>query len=231
MSGDVEHPAQCEAIADDLTELALGTLSGRRRSEVLDHVGSCQPCRAELEQLTIVVEAVQQLAPRVQPPLGFEQRLAERLQGVATPRPRRYRRVGALSAVAVVVVMLAFGLGALLAPGAGDGKSQTAGTNLVKANFMSHGQVLGELLVSTDSPAWMLVTIHGGEWQGTVTCNVTFSGGQVATIGKFKLSGEYGAWAAPLPSAAGQVRSAQLIDSNGTTLASAELGALDREVP
>jgi hypothetical protein len=77
----------------------------------------------------------------------------------------------------------------------------------------------------------MLVTIHGGEWQGTVTCNVTFSGGQVATIGKFKLSGEYGAWAAPLPSAAGQVRSAQLIDSNGTTLASAELGALDREVP
>jgi anti-sigma factor RsiW len=225
MSGDLEHPAECEVIADELTELALGTLSGRRRSEVLDHVGSCQPCRAELEQLSIVVEALQQLAPRMQPPLGFELRLAERLQGTATPRPRRYRRAGALSAVAVVVVMLAFGLGALVAPGAGNGQGQSAGTNLVTANFTSHGRVLGELLISAGSPAWMTVTVHGGEWQGAVTCDVTFSGGQVETIGVFKLSGEYGAWAAPLPSTAGQVRSAQLIASDGTILASAQLEA------
>ena len=71
----------------------------------------------------------------------------------------------------------------------------------------------------------MLVTIHSGGWQGTVTCDVTLSGGQVETIGVFKLSGEYGAWAAPLPSTPGQVRSAQLIASNGTILASAQLGA------
>jgi hypothetical protein len=225
MSGDVEQPAQCQLIADDLTELAFGTLSGRRRSEVLDHVGSCQPCHAELEQLSVVVEALQQLAPRMQPPLGFELRLAERLQATATPRPRRFRRVGALSAVAVVVVMLAFGLGALVGPEAGNDKDQSAGTNLVTANFVSRGQVLGELQISAGSPAWMLVTIHDGGWQGTVTCDVTFSGGQVETIGKFKLSGEYGVWAAPLPSTAGQVRSAQLIASNGAIVASAQLGA------
>jgi hypothetical protein len=225
MSGDVEHPAQCEAIADELTELALGTLSGRRRSEVLDHVGWCQPCRAELEQLSIVVESLQQLAPRMQPPLGFELRLAERLQGVATPRPRRYRRVGALSAVAVVVAMLAFGLGALVAPSAGNGRGQSAGTDVVTANFTSRGQVLGELLVKPGNPTWMLVTIHGNGWQGTVTCDVTLSGGQVKTIGVFKLSGEYGGWAVPLPSTGGQVRSAQLIASNGTIVASAQLGA------
>jgi hypothetical protein len=225
MSGDVEQPGQCEMIADELTELAFGTLSGRRRSEVLDHVGSCEPCRAELEQLSIVVEALQQLAPRVQPPLGFELRLAERLQANATPRPRRYRRVGVLSAVAVVVVMLAFGLGALVAPGAGNGKGQSSGTNLVTANFTSRGQVIGELQLPAGSPAWMLVTIHGGGWQGTVTCEVTLAGGQVETVGAFKLSGEYGAWAAPLPSTAGQVRSARLIASNGRILASAQLEA------
>jgi len=225
MSGDAEDPAQCEVIADELTELALGTLSGPRRSEVLDHVGSCQPCRAELDQLSIVVEALQQLAPRVQPPLGFELRLAERLQGAATPRRRRYQRSGALIAVAAVVVMLAFGLGALVAPGAGNGNGQSAGADLVTANFTSHGQVLGQLLISAGTPAWMLVTIHDAGWQGTVTCDVTLSGGQVETIGVFKLSGEYGAWAAPLPSTAGQVRSAQLIASNGTVLASAQVGA------
>jgi anti-sigma factor RsiW len=225
MSGDVEHPAQCEVIADELSELALGTLSGRRRSEVLDHVGSCQPCRAELEQLSIVVEALQQLAPRMQPPLGFELRLAERLQGSATPRPRRRRRVGALSAVAVVVATLAFGLGALVASGAGSSKGQSAETGLVTANFTSEGRVLGQVVVAAGSPAWMLVTIHDGESQGTVTCNVTLSGGQVKTVGVFKLSGEYGAWGVPLPSNAGKVRSAQLVASNGTILASAELEA------
>jgi hypothetical protein len=190
---------------------------------VLDHVGSCQPCRTELEQLSTVLESLQQLAPRMQPPLGFEVRLAERLQGTATPRPRRYRRVGALSAVAVVVVMLAFGLGALVAPGAGNGKGESAETNLVTANFTSDGHVFGELVVAAGSPAWMLVTIHDGEWQGTVTCNVTLSGGRVETVGVFKVSGEYGAWGVPLPSNAGQVRSAQLIASDGTILASAQL--------
>ncbi len=225
MSGDVEHPAQCEVIAAELSELALGTLSGRSRSDVLDHVGSCQPCRAELEQLSIVVDALQQLAPRVQPPLGFELRLAERLQVNASPRPRRYRRIGALSAVAAVLVMLAFSLGAIVDRGVGNGKGQSAGAKLVTADFTSDGQVLGQLQIAAGSPPWMLVTIHGGEWRGTVTCDVTLSGGQVKTVGVFELSGEYGAWAAPLPSTPGEVRSAQLIASDGTVLATAQVGA------
>ena len=225
MSSHVEDPAQCEVIADELSELALGTLSGQRRSDVLDHVESCQSCRAELEQLSTVVEALQQLAPRMQPPLGFELRLAAKLHGTETRQPRRYRRVNALIAVAAVVVTLAFGLGALVAHGAGNGKGQSSATNLVRANFTSHGQVLGELMVSADHPAWMLVTIHDGAWKGSVTCNVTFAGGQVETIGTFKLSGEYGAWAAPLKSSAGQVRSAQLIAPDGAIVATAELGA------
>jgi hypothetical protein len=41
MSGYVEDPRQCDAIQDELAELALGTLFGRSRSEVLDHVESC----------------------------------------------------------------------------------------------------------------------------------------------------------------------------------------------
>ena len=225
MSGDPERPAQCAAIADDLTELALGTLSGRRRSEVLEHVGSCPSCRAELEQLSIVVEALQQLAPRVQPPLGFEHRLAEKLQATATRRPRRYRRLVALSAAAVIVGSLVFGLGVLVAPEADNGTARSAGTNLVRADFMSHGQVLGDLVIAAGDPAWMLVTIHGGGWQGTVTCDVTLAGGQVERVGVFKLSGEYGSWAAPLSSTAGQVRSAQLITSDGMVLASAQVAA------
>ena len=90
---------------------------------------------------------------------------------------------------------------------------------------MSQGQAVGDLFVAAGSPDWMFVTIHDSEWKGMVTCDVTFAGGHVETVGVFKLSGEYGAWAAPLPASAGQVLSAQLIASNGTVVASAQLDA------
>ena len=102
---------------------------------------------------------------------------------------------------------------------------QAAATDVVTADFTSDDQVVGQLVISAGDPAWMFVTVHGGGWEGTVSCNVTLSGGQVETIGVFKLSGEYGSWAAPLPSTGGQVRSAELVGSNGTVFASAEVEA------
>jgi len=225
MSGDFEHPGLCAAFADDLTELALATLAEPRRSQVLDHVESCQRCRAELEQLAIVVETVQQLAPRVQPPLGFETRVAAKLKAMAKPRPRR-RRVAVFASVAAAVVLLAFGLGTLVAPKAGDDKSQSSAQPVARASFMSDGKVIGDAFVAQgSSPPLMFIAIHQeeGGWQGTVTCNVTMSSGEVETVGVFKLSGEYGAWVAPLPSYGGMVRSAQLVASNGMVVANAEL--------
>ena len=39
MSGYVEGPRQCEAVQDELAELALGAVSGRRRAELLERKG------------------------------------------------------------------------------------------------------------------------------------------------------------------------------------------------
>jgi hypothetical protein len=160
----------------------------------------------------------------VQPPLGFETRVVEKLQAIATPRSRRRPRIAVLSAVAAAVVLLAFGLGTLIAPEAGD-RQESAPAQVVRADFMADGEVLGDLFVSNGSPGWVVVTIHdeGQELRGTVTCNVMLAGGQVQTVGVFQVNGEYGAWSAPLPMAAGEVRSAQLIASNGTVVASAQL--------
>jgi hypothetical protein len=224
MSGYVDDRSQCETVEDDLPELALGILSGRRRSEVLGHVGSCPHCSAELEQLSIVADTLVQLAPPVEAPVGFELRVAERLQAATGHRPERSRRAAALCAAAAVVVILGFGLGAFVAPGGGNGNGQPATATLTTANLTSHGHAVGEVMISAGRPAWMFMTINGGETSGTVRCDVTLVGGRVETIGVFQLSGEYGAWAAPLTSAAQQVRSARLIASNGTVLASAQLG-------
>jgi hypothetical protein len=222
MSGDVEDWSHCEAIQGEVAELALGALSGRRRSEMLDHVGACHRCSTELKEHEILADALLQLAPPRQPPVGFELRLAQRLQEAATPRPGRFQRVSALCAAAVVLLVLGFGLGALVASGDGEAHSRPATATRVTANLTSNGQVLGELTISPGRPAWLFITIDRGGWPGAVTCDVTLAGGRVETIGVFQVPGEYGAWATPLKSAADQVRSAQLVASSGTVLASAQ---------
>ncbi len=228
MSGYIEDPRQCELIQGELAELALGTLSGRNRSEGLDHVASCPRCAAELERLSIVVDTLLQLAPEIEPPLGFELRLAERLRGAPTARqPKRFRRTSALAAAAAaaVMVLLGFGLGSLVTAGGGGNQNQSATAGFTAANLTSHGSVLGKVVISAGSPAWMFMTLSGGPLSGKVKCDVTLAGGKVETIGVFTISGGYGAWDAPLRSPADAVRSARLIAANGTVLASARLPA------
>jgi hypothetical protein len=70
---------------------------------------------------------------------------------------------------------------------------------------MAGAEVMGDLFVSNGSPGWVVVTIHdeNQHLRGTVTCNVMLAGGQVETVGVFQVTGEYGAWSAPLPMAGG----------------------------
>jgi hypothetical protein len=225
VSRDAENQGQCDAIHDELAELALGILSGRRRSEVLRHVETCQRCAREVDQLSLVADALLELTPEMEPPIGFEVRFAERLASEAPAtvprRGRRIRRVSVLAAVAAVVVLLAFLLGMLVAPA--HSNPQATPTDTVSANLVSHGRVAGQVMVSAGRPAWIFMTVDLGAVPGKVTCDVTLAGGEVVTVGTFQLSGKYGAWGAPLKVPAGQVRSAQLVAANGTVLASAEL--------
>jgi len=212
------------AIEDELTEFALGILSGRRRVEVLRHVGSCVRCSAELERLSIVADTVLQLAPEMEPPLGFELRLAERLQKNTTVlRSKRLHRVRALSVAAVLTVVLGIGLGTLETSRGPSTRTWSTTASLTSAAFGSRGQVLGTVFISAGSPGWMVLTVDRGAWSGEVTCEVTFVGGKVETLGRFKLSNGYRTWGVPLTSSAGQVRNARLVAHGGTVIASADL--------
>jgi hypothetical protein len=214
----------CDEVFADLAELALGILSGRRRSEVLDHVESCQRCGAELERLSTVADSLLLLSPEVEAPLGFELRLAERLQPSPVTRlARRRTRVVMLAAAAVVTIVLGFGAGALVNSGGGSNPVQFA--TLTSANLSSGGHDVGEVMIAGGSPGWMFMTIDAGPWTGKVTCELTLVGGAVQRIGVFELSNGYGSWAAPLHSPAGQVLAARLVAADGSVLASAHLAA------
>ncbi|HXA33764.1 MAG TPA: hypothetical protein VNV87_16040 [Acidimicrobiales bacterium] len=233
MSANTADPRQCELMQDELAELALGALDGRSRSEALEHVASCPRCRATLEHLSGVTDTLLQLAPEVEPPLGFELRLVEKLNAADAAKPRAterarqrwFRRAGPLIAAAAVLLLVGIGVGSLVMPRGAKNQQQSASPDLATAQLTSHGQVLGEVMTSPGKPAWMFMTINENAWSGKVRCEVTLAGGTTRTVGVFTLSAGYGAWGAPLTSPAGDVRSARLVAANGTIVASAQFPA------
>jgi len=232
MNAYPEDPSCCEAMEERLTELSLGILTGRERAEVLSHVESCSWCSTELERLSLVADSLMQLAPGAEPPLGFELRLAQKLGSQAatprelTPHPSRpVWRTRLLAAAAVIAIGIGFGIGTLTAGGSAGNTGLAATGNLTSAVLRSQGHDVGQVMVSAGAPAWMFMSFDGGNWSGRATCTVTLASGRTETIGVFRLAGGYGAWGAPLSTAAGKVRSAQLVAADGTILASAHLRA------
>ncbi|MGH9083041.1 MAG: hypothetical protein ACRDY3_08050 [Acidimicrobiales bacterium] len=218
------HTKGCEAVGGHLAELALGILPGQERSEVLDHVEGCRPCSVALAELSTVVDALAQLAPGAEPPVGFEERVLGACRAPAAPRraPVR-RRVALATAAALVGLGLGLGIGTLVtAPPANGGRAVVPG-GLASAPLRSGGADLGRLVVVPGRPSWVLMTLGEGVGHGPLTCQVTLAGGRVETVGRFDPRRGYDTWAAPLDVPAERVRGAALVDAAGHVIASAHL--------
>jgi hypothetical protein len=215
----------CVDIEGSLAELTLGILPGDERSIVLAHLDGCKRCQAEVERLTLTADTLLQLAPEVEPPVGFEVRLFERL-GVE-PEPevnvarrrisgtldRLSNRGRALVAAAAVALGVALGFGggwvanpgpSLASPAYGHSGAATT------ANLLSDDHAVGTVSTFAGTPGWMLMTVHGGNISGLVTCEVTLKNGKQVVVGSFRLDQGYGAWSARLPVSAQDIRSARV---------------------
>jgi hypothetical protein len=216
-----EQSKECEVIGQDLTEFAIGTLSGRSRSLVLDHLETCAQCRAESESLAAVADTILWLAPEAEPPLGFESRLVERFRdGDGRSAMTRRRRMGVLSVAALLVAVLGFGVGAVTMTH-GNANQPSATARPVTGQLTSNGQTLGQVIISSGSPSWMIMTVNEAKWSGVVWCEVSLANGRIETIGTFTLANGYGSWIAPIKAAESDVRSARLVGANGAVIASA----------
>lgn len=221
MSHVPERSIECEALNDDLVEFALGTLSGRSRSRVLDHLETCAHCNAEVESLADVADKLLWLAPEAEPSLSFETRLMERFRGSdVRHRATRRRSVLTLAAAALLIAVLGVGVDAIVNNHAGAGHP-TASARPATGRLMSDGSVMGEVTISTGNPSWMIMDVDSGKISGTVWCEVTLTNGHRETVGTFTISHGYGSWVAPLTTLASHVRSARIVNADGTVLARA----------
>jgi len=222
MSTDQIEPMACEAIREDLSEFALRLVSGRRRAEMLEHLATCSKCSAQLAEEVLVADALLALAPEIDPPLGFESRLAKRLGERSVNFRRRRVRLAAMAAAAAIAVLFGFGIGTI-ATGHTSSGTASRSANLTEAKLVSGGRAIGYVYLASGSPAWMFMSVAGANWSGTVWCEVTSTSGNVAMVGRFDLVQGRGAWGVPLRVKSSLVRSASLVDASGVTLATARL--------
>ncbi len=227
MSDDVREKG-CDGYADDLAELALGVLTGRNRAQALAHVETCPRCADELEQLSRAADTVVQAAPEVEPPMGFEVRLFERM-GVADVRPQRRRRlrpslwVPAIAAAAAAALALGLGLSLSSSPAptvAAPAHHKTA----VSANLVENGETVGHVVAFGGAQPWMSMMLADSTARGTVNCVVVTDDGVTHHVGTFIARQGYGAWIAPLHVNPEDVRTAEVGTPSGTVIATATLG-------
>jgi len=235
---------ECARYGSELAELALGIATGRERAEALAHVEQCPICQAEMERLSLAADSMLEVIPGIEPPLGFEVRLAERL---GTGRgARRHRRAGLsewrwgqrrLSLVlASLLALVALGAGA----GAGwlmRGRSPAvarssfgtvAGGRVVTQSLMSKGRAVGSVAVystgrtqASGQANWLFMSLDVGSWTGQASCEITLFDGHKILLGTFWLDHGYGAWGVGLAPGAANVASALVLGPKGV-LASAE---------
>ena len=210
---------ECAGVRDDLSEFALGILAGRDRSRVLDHVATCSSCHHEIESLAALADSLVELAPSAEAPVGFESRLLERYHSQHRRRQRPKGRLLALTGAALLLVASGFALGGLSSRRPDTSSSAAP----LSANLTSQGRNVGQVWVSSETPAWIYMSLDDANWSGTAWCRVTLRGGRILDVGAFSVNHGYGAWAAHLDVARTALASAQVTDGSGRVLASVSL--------
>jgi hypothetical protein len=200
---------------------------------VLSHVESCPRCAEELEDLSRTADSIVQAAPEMEPPLGFEVRLFERM-GVTDAPPRRHQRLRrsrwlpAVVGVAAAAVALGVGLSVTSSPTTSPAVSAPAhaqGSHQVQtAALVSDGKKVGHVMTFGGNAPWLSMTLDDSSAHGTVRCVVVTEDGVAHTVGTFESREGYGAWMAPLHVDPATVRTAEVVSPGGTVIATATLG-------
>jgi hypothetical protein len=214
-----------DEFSDSVIDFALGQLTGRERAAMLAHLEGCMRCRLEVQDLNGVVDELLLLAPAVNPPAGFEDRLSHRLS-MRHARQRRFRLL--LVGVALIAVAaIGFGAWSATAPGgsshsvagsfptvSGDGVART-GTLLV------NGVERGVVVITFGQPDWMVISVRGTGWTRVVTCRIALTGGRSITAGSFVVSAGDGSWGTALSVPIEQLRGVILADAHDSVLGQA----------
>ena len=222
----------CSDAEPMLDELALDVLPGDQRAALLAHLEGCAACRRLLDELSESADGLLLAAPAVEPPAGFEDRVAVRLDAARSEGTRSRRRHGSswgsagrsarlrlvAAAAAAVVLVTVGGLAGARLGGNGEGHElQTA--RLISAS----GVEIGDVSTYAGSPPWFFMRLDGPLPNGTYDCVLDTDDGRTVPIGDLWAHDNKGGWGEHVSVDPGHVKTARLVDSHGVTVATATI--------
>ncbi|MGH9305184.1 MAG: hypothetical protein ACRDZ5_12385 [Acidimicrobiales bacterium] len=228
-------PSSCEDVQAFAAELALGTLPGSERASAVSHLEICGGCREVVDGLSKAADALLLTARAVDPPVGFEVRLLDRLGGgtsalptpITSARKRRGRAIAAVAAIAIGAAGVGVGIGAGVtgttnAPVTANGVGSRGPVHVAALKAAGSGRPAGQAVLAAGHPGMLVMAVRDMSSSGRVRCVLTSASG-TAVVGNFQLYDGSGTWWVPLPRSwhAADVDEARLVSDSGEVVASA----------
>lgn len=192
-------------LGGEVIELVLGHAAGRQRVEMTSHLLQCPACREDYDELAAAVGEVLPGVPAVQPPLGFDAAVLDRLarertapapptaQAPASPRPAGRRL---WLAAAAVVALLAAGLVGLVAGNFDDGSTASAAAPI---RTTGDGRTVGTASVADiDGEDVLVVALLDAPPDVSYTCTMLLRDGSKVTTDPWPAMAR-GAWVVDIP--------------------------------
>lgn len=206
----------CDDAREAAPELALGTLDGGERADLLRHLSTCPACRDETARLVETAEAIGLLAAPELPPVGFEDRVLAGM-GLGTRARSRRRRWFTRSAV----VLAAAVVGALVAIG-GIALSSDDHPAVASASMIGFGgRVVGTAYVSPGDNPLVIVKVDYPFTTGTFRLEAVRADGEVDTLGD--LASVNGAWRWSGQAKRAGFETLRVVDADGNVTCEARL--------
>jgi hypothetical protein len=203
----------CSEVHESAAEFALDILDSPDRAAIAAHLLRCPVCREEITEMQAAANQLLDLVPGTEPPVGFEQRVLDRV-GVGVSPLRRHLRV-VLASAAALIIAVGTALGFTIA---GASHSRTV---LAEAELQQAGHDVGEVYLYPGTPDWIVMSVHDAASASRVTCEVMSRDGSMTKLGTFHLVKGQGTWGAEYP-AGTNAAMVYLIGDTGNLVASAE---------
>jgi hypothetical protein len=219
----------CERLSEQAAEVALGIADGADRAWALDHVDVCPDCRARLERLSALADELLLIAPGVEPPAGFEARVATALRPPgARGRLRRWALPAAAAvaaaACAAAAVWIALGDDRDLADSYRDTLAVADGDYFGAAPMeLAGGKQIGYVYGYAGRTSWVFAVVYDGVADGRYELQAVTVDGRQLPVRALQVAGGHGSAGGDTDVAYDEVTEVVLLDHAGRELAGSQL--------
>lgn len=220
----------CDRVRELAPELALRIADGEERAWALEHLADCPACRAHVERLSGVADELVHLAPAVEPPAGFDGRVA----GAMAPAPAREprRRYFAAPALAALVAAAAAALAVWVALDDDRELADSYRDTLAVANgeyfdaaamAVPGGREVGYVYGYEGRASWVLVVLYDGVEDGTYEVELVTDDGRNVPFRELEIEDGNGSIGAVTPVDYHELAEVRVLDGMGREVADSEL--------